>query len=465
MKPNAVRAVIAAFLLACPVHAQTSAAPAQAAPAAKPEKLVLCWYMVCFGNSVERYKQEIELAQRHGIDGFVLDVGSWSETKRYIDSSEGIYEAAKQLGTGFKLAMGPEWSPSAADVCDMVIRFKDHPNQLKHDGKPVLFYYASVETLASRVAALETNGLKVCLVPNLFFPRFQYNPQYESFAALFAALPSLDGLMMFNANQLGNNIGDNAMGRRVTQKLGKIFGAGVIPNYNSANLQDYSGMGGYLDQWQGAINDGADWISLVIWNDYNEDSALMPGRWPFGSERYLFSRDESYLDATAYASAWFKTGQRPEITQDKVFVTYRNRSLWLRKAWDGKKWVDVCLNFPAKSGGFDQIHDDNADLVYIDTFLTAPASLTVRLGGKAQKFELPAGVGHASVPLVPGTPRLTLERCARGQVVFRVLPVSRGRWSVLGQAFPAVFPAASRPGQGRRSGSRLNCPCKMRLSG
>ena len=47
--------------------------------------------------------------------------------------------------------------------------------------------------------------------------------------------------------------------------------------------------------WQGAIDDGADWISIVIWNDYNEDSALMPGRWPFGSERYLFSRDESYL--------------------------------------------------------------------------------------------------------------------------------------------------------------------------
>jgi formylglycine-generating enzyme required for sulfatase activity len=84
--------------------------------------------------------------------------------------------------------------------------------------------------------------------------------------------------------------------------------------------------------------------------------------------------------------------------------------------------VDVCLA-PGRS---DQIHDDNADLVYVDTFLTAPASLTVRLGGKEQKFEMPAGVGHASVPLVPGVPRLRLERGGK------VLAETLGRRQILG---------------------------------
>src|ERR1700682_5882671 len=51
---------------------------AAAAPTG-PERPVLCWYMVCFFNSVEVYKQEMELAQRHGIDGFLLDVGGWQE--------------------------------------------------------------------------------------------------------------------------------------------------------------------------------------------------------------------------------------------------------------------------------------------------------------------------------------------------------------------------------------------------
>ena len=57
------------------------------------KKPVLCWYMVCFGNSVEGYKQEIELAQRHGIDGFLLDVGEWKQGNdlkptNYVDSAD-----------------------------------------------------------------------------------------------------------------------------------------------------------------------------------------------------------------------------------------------------------------------------------------------------------------------------------------------------------------------------------------
>ena len=65
----------------------------------------------------------------HGIDGFLLNVGSWNANKGYVTSSERIYEAAKQLDTGFKLAMAPEYSvqPFYDNVCDMVLKFKDHP--------------------------------------------------------------------------------------------------------------------------------------------------------------------------------------------------------------------------------------------------------------------------------------------------------------------------------------------------
>jgi len=399
---------LAVLLFASVVLAQTPAATAQAT-SQKNEKLVLCWYMVCFGNSVERYKQEIELAQRHGIDGFLLDVGSWNKNKNYVTSSERLYEAARQLDTGFRLAMAPEYSvqPFAGDVCDMVLKFKDHPNQLRHEGKPVLSGYCAPAMFRPAIEALKVEGVEVCLVPHAFLPRWLYRPSLESYWDVFRDVPELDGLMMFNAGQLGATISDNAVARRVTQKLGKICAGGVMPAYNSANLQDYRGLSGYLAMWQGAIDDGTDWISLVIWNDYNEDSALMPMRWPPGSERYQYSRDESFLHATAYASAWFKSGRRPAITQDRFFVTYRNRSKWQRQGWDGKKWVDVCLVNP---GRFDQIHDDVEDLVYVDSFLTAPAVLTVRLGKTKTQFKLPAGIGHAEVPLVPGVPRLSLER-------------------------------------------------------
>ena len=409
---KSLQPVILGAVLWTAVIARGSAA--EVPPAAQHH--VLCWYMVCFSNSVEVYKQEIALAQRHGIDGFLLDVGEWQsgspgrlKPTRYVESAERMYEAARQLGTGFLLAMTPEYSvqPFPENVEDMVLRFHKHPNQLRHNGKVVLSGYCGASMFPPAIERLKAAGVPVCLVPSVFFPRFAYRPSFEMFAQEFAATPCLDGLMMFNAVELGSGISDNAAGRRATLKLNKIFAAGVIPAYNSANLQDYRGLSGYLAMWQGAINDGADWISLVIWNDYNEDSNLMPCHWPAGSERDHYDRDESFLDATAYASAWFKSGRPPAITQDKFAVTYRNRSKWLRRAWDGRQWVDLSLQTGIR---FDQIHDDVEDLVYVDTFLTAPASVTVQLAGKTSRFDLPAGIGHAEVPLVPGVPRIILTR-------------------------------------------------------
>ena len=158
------------FLAASVAGAQAPSAPA----AGQKDKLVLCWYMVCFSNSVERYKQEIELAQRHGIDGFLLDVGSWNQNKGYVTSSERLYEAAKQLGTGFKLAMAPEYSvqPFPDEICDMAKKFKDHPNQLRHNGKVVLSGYCSADMFAPALEKLKAEGLAVVLVTHVFLPRF-----------------------------------------------------------------------------------------------------------------------------------------------------------------------------------------------------------------------------------------------------------------------------------------------------
>ena len=389
-------------------------APAPTSQSVAPKGKVLCWYMVCFGMSVEGYKQEIELAQRHGIDGFLLDVGEWQHGKpdawkptNYVQSADRMFEAAKQLNTGFVLAMAPEYSvqPFQDNVQDMVMRYKDHPNQFKSDGKPVLSGYAGGHMFQGLQEKLKAAGVTVCFVPNLFPPRFLTCPSIETFQDEFAALP-MDGYMMFNPSLTPTVIGDNANGCRASQKLGKIFAAGVCPAYNSANLTDMRGVSGYIDQWHGAINDGADWISLVIWNDYNEDSGLMPGRWPFGAERDHFDRDETFLDVNSFVSAWFKSGKQPEITQDKMYLTYRNRSKWLRKGWNGKEWVEV----NQMASRFDQIHDDIEDNFYIDTFLTAPAAVTLDIAGKKYTFEMPAGIGHAEAPLSPGVPELTLSR-------------------------------------------------------
>ena len=408
-----------------------------------PERPVLCWYMTCFFNSVDFYKQEIELAQRHGIDGFIVDCGAWMETDAktgelkatsYVAAAERMYEAARQLGTGFKLLMGPEYSviPWGPNIEDMVRRFHNHPNQFRWNGKDVLCGYGPEENQYHPILEkLRKEGIEVCLVPHIFLPKYQYLPTYETIEDLFRDAPMLDGYTNFDAKELNSIIASNAISRRVTQRLGKIYCAGVIPAYNSANLQDYHGMQGYGAMWRGLINDGADWVGIVIGNDYNEDSGLMPFRWPGGQDKSYFDRDESFLDVTSYYSSWFKSGQQPAINQDKIFITYRDRSKWLRKAWDDKldKWVDIGLTtrYP-----FDQIHDDVKDNVYLDTFLIAPAVLSVSIGMTSSTIEMPAGVGHAEVPLIPGVPTATLRRTVNGKL--KTIVEVTGRKLIIAQA-------------------------------
>ncbi len=157
--------------------AAAAAGPSPAPPLADDERhIVFAHYMVCFGSSVEFYKQEIELAQRHGIDGFVLNAGGWGNLdagsgelspEAYIQSAERIYEAARQLNSGFKLMMSPDLtgiSNLPVQIGDMVKRFARHPNQFRVAGKSVLSGYAGTPaSYAPTIALLKKEGYDVCL--------------------------------------------------------------------------------------------------------------------------------------------------------------------------------------------------------------------------------------------------------------------------------------------------------------
>ncbi len=416
--------ILIRLTLACALNLALWSASADLVAAEKPaaapsERLVMCWYMTCFGNSVEFYKQEMELARRQGIDGFLLDTGEWAiapNQSRYVESCDRMYEAAKQLGTGFKLAMAPEYSvqPALESMQDMVRRYHGHPNQLQHGGKDVFSGYGiGVGLFDALKKSMSAEGIELALIPHMFPPRFEYMLTPERVAAFFADPTLFDGLMMFDAKPAPEIIRSNAVTSRMMRSLGKLYAAAVIPAYNSANLEDYRGLSGYHAMWDAAIRDQADWISLVIWNDYNEDSALMPFRWPAGQEKEYFDRDESFLVATAYNTRWFKTRVPPRITQDLVFMTYRNRGKWQRQAWDAKAgaWTDLC----ARAWPFDQIHDNVEDHIYLDAYLTAPATLTLTVGDKVETFAMAAGVGHAEAPLTPGVPHLAVSRIVDGK--------------------------------------------------
>ena len=143
---SALVLLIAAFVVK-PALAADSAGPF--APDS-PRHLVFAHYMVCYASSIEFYKSEIELAQRHGIDGFALNCGAWGDfdakthtmqPSQYLTSCERMYEAAKQLNSGFKLFMSADVNGLGDlmhNMGDMVTRFEHHPNQFRYQNKTVL---------------------------------------------------------------------------------------------------------------------------------------------------------------------------------------------------------------------------------------------------------------------------------------------------------------------------------------
>ena len=391
------------------------------------EKPVLCWYMVCYSQTVEDYMEEMALAKANGIDVFLLDISGHPyrpnkktgkiEKTNYGFALERMFEAAKRLlkeGKDFKLALAPEAyiqrTGLSMNVKQLVNRFVDHPNYFHYKGKPLFISYIGrpgkwAEPLAELRKERNFDPLWIGFFGN---SRWSMMWSPEIIEGFFKESEDLDGLISFGVHTTASEVSNNSNGRRVTQKLGKIYAAGVNPCYNSSNCIERRGLEGYEALWKGAINDGADMVGIVIWNDYNEDSNLFPGRWPFGDEKEYISRDESYLNATSHYAAWFKTGVKPEISQDKFFAIYRIRTKNQDRAWDAdqQKWVRI----RNKKYPYDQFHDDNEDGLYVSTFLTAPAEITVTIGDKTYTEKMPAGSYTMAVALSPGTPHFTLRR-------------------------------------------------------
>jgi hypothetical protein len=135
--------------------------------------------MVCFaayGERVEDYEREIREAQAAGIDGFALNCGAWHDEPHYPRRAKAIYQAAKELGNGFKLFFSVDFAglqrhpPGEFEsyVLDMVKTYGHHPNQFMVDGRTVVSTFGGEEGMAWKreiLAPLKAAGYNVFLVP------------------------------------------------------------------------------------------------------------------------------------------------------------------------------------------------------------------------------------------------------------------------------------------------------------
>lgn len=385
------------------------------------ERKVFAHYMVCIptyggDSTVADYQREIRAAQAAGIDGFALNCGGWTQREpHYKKRALLLYQAAKALGSGFKLFISADYAGglTADETRDMVESFRSHPNQFCYKGKPVLSTFGGKRPQAEFVAQEFTGERAICYVP-FYYPtpaaempaQAQVDQVFRDYGA------GLDGFFHFGAAGAPEQIAES--NRLLAQKwlgAGKLFMAGITPYYRGLGgnyrVYDSRGFEGMAKQWEGAIRDGATWVELVTWNDWGEASYLAP----FGSAYDTFFWNghwgpmlshAAFLKASRYYIDWYKRGRPPAIEQDALYYFYRTHP----KSVAGTRKPGAEERDAARPGGADRL----ADEVFVTLFLTAPARLTVHSGAEQKSFEVPAGVSHRSLPFAPGAQRFVLTR-------------------------------------------------------
>lgn len=139
-----------------------------------------------------------------------------------------------------------------------------------------------------------------------------------------------------------------------------------------------------------AIEGGAAALHLVTWNDYSEGTEFSPAT----AGRY------AWYDLAAWYIAWFKRGMEPPILRDAMVVLHRQQIFDPVSSRYGAPWR-VVGGAPA------------ANVIDVEAFLTADASVTIEVGGVRLRRVLPAGQHRLIVPARPGAVRVAIARQGR----------------------------------------------------
>jgi glucan endo-1,3-alpha-glucosidase len=410
------------LVLCCSIFVLTSVA--RPALASEPH-YVFAHYMVCYatyGATVAGYQREIQEAQAAGIDGFVLDIGVWNDPvwTYYNSRVAQIFDAAEQLGTGFKLSFFVEFS-NPTNIMNLVETYGNRANTLRYLGGIVLSSWGmnNVPTLGwvgvdwpnTVLNPLRSAGFPIFFIPHFWGPYAHELPSYSDAESILSQNGSfLQGLFLFGAAGLPYQLAQcNSNYTVAVQQAGKTFMASYTPHY-WGNVQpgrryfETDGGEGTILQWRSIIQCQPNWVNLVTWNDFNESTYASPVQSPeqqqYG-EGFLAvphrNCHSGYLELSKHYIAWYKTGKEPPINQDVLFYFYRTHPL--------NAVASDTNDLPVLS-----FAGDVADTVYNTLFLTAPAQLEIASGTNYSTNTLAAGIQSLRTPFAPGSQTFTLKR-------------------------------------------------------
>jgi Glycosyl hydrolase family 71 len=354
-------------------------------------------------------RTEINQAKSVGIDGFAVDIILPRATS---DVPMRMLAAAKTVG-GFAVLptadmAGPLNTLSAQVFAAEFAPYLSAPAAFRlADGRPVLgAFYAEGQPVAWWTAVLaelkSSHGLTVAFVPTFL----DAPANMDAFAPISHGFGNWGGR---NPNAVPTVALAPPYPVNLVQRahaLGKIWMQPVAyqDNRPREGIYDESANGTTVrNMWQIAIDQQAEWVQLITWNDYAETTQLAPS----------VVQGHRMLDMNAYWLARYKFGQTPRVLRDALYVSHRIQPVGARPTFPQSRLMGLR---PGSIAG--------RDAVEVVSFAVAPSTLQVMIGSTSGSCVVPAGLGVCTFPLQPGGVVAGLWR--------------DGRWTAIAQSPLAV---------------------------
>jgi len=338
--------------------------------------------------------QEIRLAATLGLDGFACDLLSYKGY--HLERTKMLLEAANRTDKGFKIMLMPDmevFKTIPDSLARLIKTLNTYPAAYRlSDGRLVVSPFNAQQMPASWwsswLATMKNQGINIAFVP-VFQDWSKYAPGYSSISYGMSDW----GWRSSKVQASWRNVPAQA------KAYASVWMMPVAPQDMRPKSQIYSEAGNseeYRVMWENAILGDADWVQLITWNDYSEHTCISPS----SGTQY------SFYDLTAWYTAWFKTGAKPEIKRDVLYYFYRIQSTSAPHQQSKPFMMAAGTDIPRNE-------------IELLAFLVSPGTLEIEINGKKSRRDAPAGMSSFKVPLANGVPVFRLLRENSTKIVLR----------------------------------------------
>lgn len=352
-------------------------------------------WLMPLGASTWEYddtKQDIAWAKDAGINGFYVNLMSLdpanANNRRYLK----LRDAATASYPGFSVipmvdvsAKSSLYTATATDVAALIASFASSSHRLS-DGRMLVGSFEHESRTSSwwnSVWSTLSSTYGITAAPVAVYGDLTVAGNYTQYASGrwgSGADP--------NIYATRSNYGPTAASRG-EQYQADVWAQDIRPT--SKLFDEARGTKTLMTAWDRAISDGATLVQICTWSDYSEGSHFRPSP----------ARGSVELDLTAWRIAQYKTGTLPTILKDTVYLSHRNQMAASTIA--GPQTL-LMTQWTRNNRSVFQ------EKVEVLTFLTAPADVTVTVGGVATTYSAPAGMFSREVDARYGSISATVSR-------------------------------------------------------